>query len=177
MGVDAAGKAQMSLCDDRVPARCRHMPGHKQVLRSVADRQTFQDGCKPCRISSFAVFLLAAREQCAADTTKIWVRCDEETAQQVVVARVGRSRDGQITPRHRVIGAFAAQPGVAAAQFGTVALVKPLLGPCAQHLVIPIEQPDCLRAIRQWRGRTGVRDVTPATVRMKNRSDLNSASM
>jgi hypothetical protein len=159
MSVGAAREPQVSLCDDSVPARCRDMTGDKQVLRSIADRQLFERGCEPCHIGSFAVFLLAAREQCAADNTKIWVRCDEEAAQQVVVARVGRSRDGQIVLRHRVIRAFAAEPGVAAAQLGTVALGKALLGPGAECLVVPIEQAGRLRAIHQRRGCACVRDA------------------
>jgi hypothetical protein len=159
MGVRAARKAQVSLCDDGVPARRRHMPGDKQVLRSVADGQTFQGGCKLCRIGVFAIFLLAAGEQRRAQRAKVGMRGDHEAAQQIVIARVGRARDGQIVPRHRVIGAFATEPSVAAAQFGSVALGKALLGPCAECLVVPIEQPGRLCAIRQRRVRACVRDA------------------
>ena len=67
VGVGAARNPQVSLCDDGVPARRRDMPGDKQALRSIVGRQAFEGGCKSRRIGLFAIFLLAAREQCAAD--------------------------------------------------------------------------------------------------------------
>jgi len=139
VGVGAARKPQVSRCDNGVPARSRDMPSDNQALSSVADRHLSEGGCESCRVGGFAIFLLAAREQYAADDPEIRVRCDEEAAQQVVVAWVGRAGNGQIAPRHRVIRAFAAELRVAAAQLGTVALDKTLLGPGAECLVIPIE--------------------------------------
>ena len=103
MRVDAARKAQVTGCDDGVPARRRQMPGDKQALRSVADRPVFEGGCEPCCIGGFAVVLLAAREQCAAHEWEIGMRRDEEAAQQVVVARASRAGHGQIVPCERII--------------------------------------------------------------------------